>query len=421
MMKTALKFLPLLFLYIIIILLFSKDYLQKDEPRYLQYAENIVNGFFTTADNPYLMNGVGYPAYLAIFVGLGLPLIVPKLFNALLTYLAIIYLYKSILLFTGKEKTALVFAYLLGLYYPMFYLLPLNQTDCLSLLLTCAFIYFTAKSLRSEKMGLLSTLIPGLLLGFLIQNKLVIAYPVIAMLIFSVGHYVIFRAKKSLKFTFVMAIGFACLVPYFLYTYSLTGRKFYFGTNGGEALYWMSTNYKNEFGAWFEVDSVLAGKIPDIHPDHIKFLSEVNPKPWVERKDLLSERAIENIKNNPKDYAINIVCNTLRLLFDAPDSYAYQTVDIYIYLFFNSFFLIPLIFTLYPAWVHRFKLPFEITGLTLFALCYLGCHILLTSEARYFILAIPFIIIWIVYFYKEFINVKFLFKDGSSQISIITK
>ncbi|MDX1942586.1 MAG: glycosyltransferase family 39 protein [Saprospiraceae bacterium] len=420
-MKIAFKFFPLLVLYTIIILFLSKDYFLKDEARYFQYAHNIANGFFTTSDNPYLMNGFGYPAYLSIFVGLELPLIVPKLLNGLLTYLAIIYLYKTILLFTDKEKIALVFSYLLGLYYPMFYLLALNQTDCLSLLLTCAFIYFTIKLLQSEKLNLLSTLIPGLLLGFLAQNKLVIGYSIIAMLLFSLAYYVIFRTKKSLKFTFIMAIGFACLVPYFIYTYSLTGRKFYFGTNGGEALYWMSTNYKNEFGSWFEVDSVLAGKVPGVHPEHIKFLSAVNSKPWVERKDLLSERAVQNIKNSPKDYVINVVCNTLRLLFGVPYSYAYHSVDVYIYLFFNSIFLIPLVFTLYPAWVHRLKLPFEITGLTLFMLCYLGCHILLTSEPRYFILAIPFIIIWLVYFYKEFINVKFLFKDGSSQISIITK
>lgn len=42
-----LLFLPLLFLYIAIVLIFSKDVFQGDEGRYIGFAKNLIQGFYS--------------------------------------------------------------------------------------------------------------------------------------------------------------------------------------------------------------------------------------------------------------------------------------------------------------------------------------------------------------------------------------
>ena len=42
--------------------------LEGDEPRYLGYANNLLNGFYANPNNPELTNGPGYPLFIALLL-----------------------------------------------------------------------------------------------------------------------------------------------------------------------------------------------------------------------------------------------------------------------------------------------------------------------------------------------------------------
>ena len=89
-----LLFLPFLVLYIIFVLIFPTTGHQGDEERYLMFANNLVNGFYSPpAPDINLTNGPGWPIILMPFIALGLPLITITIANAFFYYLSIIFLF----------------------------------------------------------------------------------------------------------------------------------------------------------------------------------------------------------------------------------------------------------------------------------------------------------------------------------------
>lgn len=410
-MKTkTYKFLPLLVLYFAVIVLFTKDRLYGDEIRYLEYAENIVKGYYTTKENPNIANGPAYPLYLALFVRLKLPLIVPKLINGIWVFLAIILFYSSILLY-ASEKIATISAYFLGLHLPLLEWIPFNNTEAISIFLICALIYLVGILFKKDNGNTKNIILSGFVLGLLALTKMIFGYVIIFSLVFTVTLYLISRKNIFLKFAYIYTIGFIIMVPFFIHNYNLTGRYFYFGTNGGQQLYWMSSNYTWERGSWLGPGEVLEKQIPEMHPSHYEFYSKVTKLPWVEQNDRFLEKAKENIRSNPIDYLKNILSNTTRLLFDYPYSFRTQTILVYKYIPWNTVLLMLFLISLYPAWLHRSFIPLEIYILMGFILVYIGGSMLLASVIRYFVPAVPFFLLWVSFVFQKFIRISIGFQD----------
>src|SRR5690348_11128528 len=67
--KPFLAFLPFLLLYAALILFLNNDALFGDEGRYLQFAHNLLHGFYSPPPPDInLWNGPGFPVYLMPFV-----------------------------------------------------------------------------------------------------------------------------------------------------------------------------------------------------------------------------------------------------------------------------------------------------------------------------------------------------------------
>lgn len=416
-MKSLLPLLPLLVIYTLNTLFFTDRELNTDEIRYVMFATNLVNGFYTETDNPNLMNGPGFPLYLAIYLKLGLPLIVPKLVNGLLLLFAAFFLYRSLLPYVPK-KAALIATYCFGLYLPMFGWIRINFSESVSLFLICGFMYFMIRLLTSKRFKFIDVLIPAFMLGYLVLVKTIFAYAILTGIALSALHFLLFKNQKSLKSIAALSLSFVFTLPFLIYTYNLTGRIFYWGSNGGEQLYWMSTRYENEYGSWLDSDHLLLRRIPDMHPTHLAFYDSIYfKKSWVEMNDAFKHQAVENIKANPKAYLYNIAANTMRLFADAPLSYKNHSLRPYLFLLYNAFLLIPLIFSLYPAWKHRKSIPFEIIAVTLFILFYFGGSMLLTAVHRYFILVVPYMLLWLAFIYANFIQFSFNNNFQATQIA----
>ena len=405
-MKTIIRFSPLLALYLILIFVFAKVEFQGDEIRYLFYAENLSQGYFVNSDDPNIRNGPGYPMYLVPFVGLNLPLVIPKISNAFLLFGAVVIFYYTLLMLTTKRMASLG-AFALGLYYPMFKWITMNMSEAFSMFWICAFLYFFVK-LTSNKGSKWTLLYAAASMAIFILTKLFWGNVAIASFVIASGAYLLLRRDPKIKqLIFVMGLSFLMVTPYLLYTYSLTGKVYYWATNGGEQIYWASSRLKNEFGNWMGEGEVLSHRYPNMHEIHYTVFDSLKSLPKIQRNEAFMAIGKENIKNNPKAYILNVLTNPVRLVFGYPASYRHQDLKIYFYLIIHSLFLIPFFISLIPAWINRKHLKLELLLLFGVFAIYLGGIILFTARPRHLIPVIPFILMWTAYIFGNFVEISF--------------
>jgi hypothetical protein len=402
-MNLAIKFLPIFFVHFIYILCYHSNDIYGDEIRYITYATNLSNGFYTASANPYLVDGPGYPLFLTPFIALNIPLIIPKLLNAVFIFGSTLFLYKALVRYTSPN-ISLVCAYILGLYFPFSTSVQYLNTEPLVILLSCCFIYFTLRALKLKIIKRIDLLVPAFLIGYIALTRLMFVYVLIGGILFFTVYYAIFKNRRALYFLLILILGSFVTIPYFLHTYQLTNRIFYVSSNGGEPLYWMSAKYPKEYGSWCGAKTVLTEQVPYMHPDRYTFLKAIDNKPWVERNDLMMQQSVENIRNDPRGYALNVLASIMRLLLDYPYSYSSQNLMTYKYMFPNLVIVIPLLFSIYPAWVFRQQIPFEVTALLIFAFIYTVGSALVGGTNRYFWPVIPTILLWIGFIYGNFVQ-----------------
>jgi hypothetical protein len=329
-------FLPFLFYYGYVIVHNKWPTLYGDEGRYVEFAKHLLNGYYSPPA-PYinLWNGPGYPILLAPFVALNIPALYITLMNAVYFYLAILFLYKALNLLANR-KIALILCLMLSIYPSALAVLPILYTEAFTYLLVSAFIY--SVSLFYVKGKTKYSVIAGLTLGYLILTKVIFGY-VVVLCLGACLMALLFRKNKGnyLKSVKILAIAFAVSMPYLCYTYSLTGKLFYWGNSGGMSLYWMSTPYEHEYGDW-KNPNLLNKQYPMLfkskevvkllHDNHAKdILSVLKEKP-IEQDALYKQIAIENIKKHPMKFLQNYCNNFSRMLFNFPYSYSFQDSSI---------------------------------------------------------------------------------------------
>jgi len=394
LLKGILPFLPLLILYVILVGLFSNNELMGDESRHIAYAQNLTHGFYTNSDNPDLRNGPGYPLVIAPFLAINSGFLIIKLLNALFVCIGVVYFKKTIEFFT-KEKYAIAFAYLIGLYPPLLRYMPLIYSEPLSFMIICALLFHVFKLYQSKKVDRTQILIISFYLGFLVLVK-IIFFQVIGLIIGS----------------------FLLIIPYLIYAYSLTGKPFYLGTGGGEILYHRSTPYENEWGNWFSMENALNGGNPNYKPDNVyRDLSSLSKNhhevylklqlmTHVERDSAFKSIAIQNMKSHPDKYLKNTVSNIGRLLFHYPFSYREQNLNAYGYMIPNMFIVVLWLLCLYPAFLARKKVPFELKASIMFILIYACGIVLADGRGRNFIIIAPALVLFCAYIYTNILKIN---------------
>ncbi|WP_289038251.1 hypothetical protein [uncultured Zobellia sp.] len=411
--KNIIQLLPLLGVYIIVVLLFSKNDFFGDESRHYHYAQNITNGFYESSDNPSFRNGPGYPMILAPFIAIGTDLILPKLLNALLLFLALVYFKKTIDLFT-KNNLALLFVYMLGLYPPIIRYTPLLYSEPLTYLTLCGMAYHYCKATIEKHYDWHNILIAAAYLGLLVLTKIIYLQVILASLFF-LGILSIWRRNIEVKVSLlVLGSGFLFITPYLFYAYTLTGKPLYVGTGGGEILYHRSTPFENEFGSWFSREDILKGQNPDYIPssgvyedltelskNHREFYMTIENMSHIERDSAFKSAAIENMKMHPIKYLKNTIASVGRFAFHYPFSYRPQNFNTYGFMIPNAFLLMLWGLSLYPFFLVRKTFPYSIQALMVFSLIYAGGIILLDGRGRNFVVMAP---VLILFFGNIFIN-----------------
>jgi len=391
--STSLLLLAFLFL---ILFFFSKPYLQGDEQRYLNFSENILNGYYANPDQKpgFLWNGPGYPILISPLKFLELPYVFYRSLNVIFIYLGFYFCYQFLLNFL-KPSSAL-FVSLLGTISHPYIIDSISRilTESLSFFLVNFFAYTLTKFLNSDKtkffyFGIIAS-------GLLILTKVFFAYVFLVVAIIALGLFLI--RKINFKYPLIFFAPFLFCLPYLIYTYSLTGKYFYWSDSGGSSLYSMSTPYDKEYGDWFSpnIDPILKKiryskegsrtTIPRNNPPyfqkHFPFLNSIKDKNGVERDQLLKEKALENIYNYPFKYLKNVGSNISRIFIRTPFTDR-ELKNNYKIIFFPHGIIIFLgyLFSIIATFI--FKNSNQIFMLSLFTFTALAGISLLSAESRF--------------------------------------
>lgn len=403
------RFLPLcafllLPLYCFIALYSYTPAFEGDEGRYVLFAKNLAEGYYSPPGEVRLWNGPGYPLLLAPLAWFQLSWLWGVLLNPILLFLAVLYFF-ALIRFYLVERSAILLGLLFGLYPP--FLRELNRllSETFTIFLMTAFLYHMARALRQERQWLHLTL-AGCLFGFLCLTKVIFGYlALLALLSFGLV-VVVRRSSFTINGCAIAAIALGICAPYLIYVYSLTGRIFYWSTAGGLQLYCMTSPVPAELGSWFTTDLALAGEFPQIAQHRPLFESLVGLSE-LERDDILKREALNNLRRQPLLYAKRVVVNMGRLLFSYPYTATAQTPNTYLYIVPNMFLVVLGILALPPAikWWRQLT-PEVLLAVMLFGGAFL-LSALVSAYERQFRPLVPAVAIWLVFMYTRLIQVHF--------------
>ena len=395
-------FSPFLCYYVYFIITNKWPTLYGDEIRYVDFAHNLLHGFYSpAAPHVNLWNGPGYPFILVPFVALHVPAVYTTLMNALYQYLAVVFLYKALILVANRKIAALA-GLLLAIYPNALSMLPVLYTEALTCLLISSFLYsVTLFYVNGNKKH---EIIAGLILGYIILTKIIFGYVIVICLAAGLL-LLLFKKSKSyhLRPVKILLLAFAVSIPYLVYTWHVTGKVFYWGNSGGMSLYWMSTPYENEYGDW-KVPDLSNNQYPTLyksaeadailkknHSKELKFMLRNNE---VEQDELFKRKAFENIGNNPLKFVKNYYYNFSRMLFNYPYSYSYQDGATVRNIITGSLILWGSVIGMIITWLNWRDIIFPVKFVLLITAVYLLLSGALSAYPRQLDIIIPALLFW---------------------------
>lgn len=390
-LSPALTFVPALVVYAVLAFDPTPEATGGDESRYLASARNILAGEYSTPNMRQLWNGPGYPILLAVMFLLGASAQAIHLANAVLLYLALILTHKALLLYT-TNRWALLGTIAFAVYWPVFATIDLILTETFAIFLFAASVCFTCWCHTDSRLRF--TILASVALASLALTKVILGYVLLVQLLVHGLLWLVTRCRIGGRLFAVYAGAMVLCLPYLTYTYSITGRAFYWSTAGGSSLYWMSYPGTETTGEWKSSSTVAAN--PALRKQH-----QLNLKGYDfvrmtadEKDSTLRSIAFKNAINNPQKYLQNWRTNCLRMFFYFPltrtqhifsNCRADFPTAVVICLFAIS------IFTVCRDWRH---VPLEVHSLLLLEGLYLGASSIASAYPRMFYVSIPVVIFY---------------------------
>jgi hypothetical protein len=399
--------------------MFQDNAIEGDESRYLYFAHNLINGFYSPPPpNINLWNGPGYPIMLIPFVSLKTPLVYIVLFNGLLNYLSIILLFKALRLIVST-RVAFIFSFFWGCYYAAFEDMLRIYTESFTSFLVSLLVFLLVKSFSKGAKGTkLDLILAGITLGYLVLTKVIFGYILLIILVGVIGIWV-FNKKSSnyRRLATIVLIAFVTILPYLLYTYHITNKLIYFGNSGSMSLYWMSTPNENEYGDWFGKLTLAEDQgVQNIHSfedslrvHHQRDYQEIYSYVGIERDNAFKRLAIKNIRSHPLKYLENCFSNFGRMLFSYPFSYSRQ--DGRLKLPFNAILLVCMLFSIILTIKNWVRVTFQIRFMFVFLFLYLSLSTLVSAYDRMFTVMVPLILCWIAYVFQKSLTIQLKFRN----------
>ena len=408
-----LLFSPLLAVYFLVLVLLPDRIDDVDAGRYWNYAQNLAQGFYADPDDPKLNSGPGYPLYLLPFQLLNTPRWFALVGQVFMSLGAVLFLFNTLREYISIRGSVLV-AFIAGLYPVYLWYLPVITTEPLSWFLSAALIWSLIRACRTTGPAWRYVIYAGISLGLLTLTKVFFGYVSVFIGLCFLILFSLYRDIRLLKGAQIAGLALIICLPYLTYTYSLTGRIFYWGTNGGEQLYFLASSHEGEFGDWANTKTFLDTERGQRNAERREFFESLEGLSKVESNDAFRNKAIELIKEDPKPYLKNWVAGIGRTLFKFPYSFREQSLTPAFYVSFNMLWLVPLLFSILPALLYRKLIPLEVWMAFGTVAVYLGGVSLVSSVTRNLIPAMPFLTLWLGYFYFRFLNIRINTSSGST-------
>jgi hypothetical protein len=404
MKRRLLLFLPLLVLYLALVVRFSSETMVSDESGYVAIAERMIHGAAGPASGTSLWWGPGYPIILLPFAWAGTPWLCATLLNAFFLLGALLYFHAALERYL-PARAAVVVTYLLGLYPPFMREVHLLMTESLVFLLVCGLVFHARVLADGGRRARLHLGAVAFFLGYLALTKVIFGYVLGLGVLATAVLYAWRRRDPFFRRAFlVTALGMLLCTPYLAYTYSLTGRPFYWGSSGGLSLYWMSSTRPGELGSWFSPAQVQ--ETPEL-AGHREFFAQLAPLSKPEMDLALRQQALRNIRQDPRGYARNWVANVGRLLFSYPFSFGRHSLSTYFYLLPNMFLAVVFAFSLYPGFRRWRAIPPELRAILLLGVAWFGADTLVSAFDRQFRPLVPVLLAWVSYVYLRIVLIEF--------------
>ncbi len=403
-----LLFSPFWVIYIIIVLIGHSNVMEGDEGRYYQYAQNLIHGFYSPAKEVYLWNGPGYPLILAPLLAIGLSVKFCVLLNAFFQYISVVFLYKTLRLFTGY-KTALFFSIFWACYYIAFKEMTLLYTETLANMLMCLFLYYAFLAFSAEEKKWKYIILSGFLIACLTLTKIIFGYVLLVFLVLLVILYFIKQNANHKKAFYIIFFALIFNLPYLFYTWHLTGKIFYWANSGGMSLYWASSPVEGEFGDWNDDHFTAYCGYDTNVPCNAKLFAQNHQVDYdsiykftgVARDEAFKQKGIENIKKYPVKYFKNCLANISRLFFGIPSSYSFVRFQNLLRIPPGAAVLMMFLFSLAMSLLNVKRLPFVIVFCIILLALYMGASIAVSAYQRQLTVAVPLIILLTGYLFEK--------------------
>ena len=425
--------LPIMLLFALDVLLLGKNVPLSDGIRYWKTASDILNGFSETPvlEGYLLKNGPLYPFLLSIFKFLGFSVKACIYLNALFLYLGFTFFFKTARVFLNK-KQAVWITYILVFIDPfLFYWGAKLYSEPLSILLICLAIYYSHNYFqKASRVNLFKI---SFILCLLILTRSIFAYVFLTLIPIGFLSYFFLKRKVFKNIGQMSVLSLLFCLPYLIFTFTLTNKIFYWSDAGGQLLYWTSSPYKTDLGEWHTLqinhdhfaarynafsglDSLYLRKVNDviiseINSNHKEFAQSLSGKNSIQRDEAFRQKALQNIKENPKAFLHNWFLNTGRLLVGIPHAMYHKPP-------FSPFF------TLINTIKSSFLLCFLLTAIVLFLgnlngtgsftlwlflilIIYLGGQSILATQSQRFLLPVyPLLLFFIALVFNHTISLK---------------
>ena len=389
-----------LLFYVVVTLLAQRPDLIWDEGRYLWFAKSLTQGSYVTPEKPDIINGPGYPLVLAGLLMVKTPLLGLRMFNAVFMALAAWFSFRAVLPYAGK-RWALGVALVMALHPSLVRTAPYLMTEALAVCCIAGFTWAFTTALRTEKWNWFVILAAAFAFAWLTLTRVFFGNVLMAFAAFLIVLLPFWKSQrgKLLRSMTVMAIAFAMCVPWLAYTKAKTGDTLCWSTNGGELLYWATSTHEGENGHWFSEED--AQNKPELVANgHRDFYKANYYLPVKEREAALKQKALENIRSNPKGVLKNWLCNWGRLVFGFPRSYQAEELIMLVLVGVNGPLLLIVLVAAFVGWRNWRALPAEILLLALMIFIYLGGTSLLPGLPRYTVVVWPWIglgvaVVWV--------------------------
>jgi hypothetical protein len=374
-----------------------------DEGPFLTAARRLLDGHYALVGvmdgTKFLWHGPGLPALIAPLVAIGAPLTVIRLLGPLLLFAAVVIFYRLLRL-RLSQRTALIVAYALGLYAPMYEGVTSSlQKEPLALVMSMIALYGTARYVAEGRRRHLA--LAGLALGGLVMTRLEYGWVITALLASAAIWWLVARlrtganssqSRVARRWALVCGVGILACVPWLAYTYSITHHLFYWGNSGGISLYWMSSPASGQLGQWHASHTVFADPRLAAYRPLFHHLATLSP---LQRDLALRHLAVVQAVGHPAKYALNLLANVSRMLFGFPFSFTLWAPVIVALAAFNALVLGGLLAAAVTLRRARRSLPPEAVPFLWFAGLGFAIHLLPSAEPRFLIPLIP-VAVWVM-------------------------